>query len=149
MKKDTRHQLIRELVTNRDIANQDMFVQLLREQGVQVTQATVSRDINELNLQKEMQPDGSFYYRLEEVILTDDKLSKLLKESVQSLDQMEKFIALKTVPGSAVALGLLLETVLAKWLFTNLTTDDKVLLLFKSEKMAKTILNQIKKELVE
>lgn len=147
MKKEERHQLLRELVTTLPISKQEMLVKLLAERGVAVTQATISRDIKELNLQKELQEDGSFYYRLDEVSLTNPPLTKLLQESVLHVDQMEKFIAIKTIPGSAVALGLLLENVLGERLFTNLTTDDKVLLLFKSENTARRILKQIDSEL--
>lgn len=147
MKKTERHQLMKELVRDYQISNQETFVELLAKKGVTVTQATISRDINELNLLKNSQPDGSFYYCLmnKEVTTNKQRLTKLLSQSVVSLDLMDKYLAIKTVPGSAVALGILLESDLGEKLFTNLTTDDKVLLIFKSELVAQESFEEIKK----
>ena len=57
--KNNRHKLILELVTQRNIETQEELAQLLKEQGLKVTQATVSRDIRELNLTKVSAENGS------------------------------------------------------------------------------------------
>lgn len=149
LKKEARHELLKSLVREHKIVNQEMFVSLLEAQGVTVTQATISRDINELRLEKVARPDGSFYYCLEDENNLEIKLTKILKQAVINIDRMEKYVVIKTIPGSAGAVGVFLESTLEKSLFTNLTTDDKVLLIFRTEEKAKYIQGQINKELAK
>ncbi|QIL45590.1 ArgR family transcriptional regulator [Vagococcus coleopterorum] len=148
MKKSERHDLIKRLIKEQKISNQEEFVLMLKARGVDVTQATISRDINELNLSKLTQEDGTFYYTLvnKEEEASKLRLEKLLEQSALKVDLMEKYLAIKTVPGSAVALGILLERALANVLFTSLTTDDKVLLIFKQEATAQLVADTLKEQ---
>lgn len=146
MKKIERQRLLRQLIKEHRIQKQEEFVDLLNDQGVEVTQATVSRDIKEMNLIKVSQADGSFFYSLREDIGEPDRqrLNKMLKQSVISVSRMDKYISLKIVPGSAVALGIVLENIYDKALFTLLTTDDKVLMIFYEEEKAADVSSEIK-----
>lgn len=149
MKKAERHAILKRIVETQKVNNQEMLVSLLANENVFVTQATISRDINELQLIKNSQSDSSFYYSLpsDDLIYNDQRLSKMLKKSVLTVNLMEKYLAIKTVPGSAVALGILLEDKLQHDLFTNLTTDDKVLLIFQEMTRAKTVYDKLKSQL--
>lgn len=145
MKKIERQRLLRQLIKEHRIQKQEEFVELLNEQGVEVTQATVSRDIKEMNLIKVSQADGSFFYSLREDTGEPDRqrLNKMLKQSVISVALMDKYISLKIVPGSAVALGIVLESIYEKALFTLITTDDKVLMIFFEEEKAAEVSSMI------
>ena len=133
MKKSERQQRIKQLVKDQSIKKQEEFVELLQAQGVEVTQATISRDIQEMQLIKVIDQDGSFRYSVstKQGELTSKKFNKMLKDSVLSLDSLGHHLVLKTVPGSAAALGMLVEKVYLEELFTMIATDDKVLMIFK------------------
>lgn len=149
MKKSERHELIKRLIKEQKISSQEEFVLMLKARGVEVTQATISRDINELDLSKLTQEDGTFYYTLvnKEEEANKLRLEKLLEQSAIRVDLMDKYLAIKTVPGSAVALGILLERALSNVLFTSLTTDDKVLLIFKHEATAELVSETLREQI--
>lgn len=133
MKKSERQRRIKQLINEHAIRKQEEFVELLHAQGVEVTQATISRDIQEMQLIKVSDEQGSFRYSIssKKNELTSQKMHKMVKEAVLSAEVMGQHVALKTVPGSAAALGLLVEKVYADELFTMIATDDKVLMIFK------------------
>lgn len=141
MKKSERQGLIKKLIKDNQIKKQEEFVELLLADGIEVTQATISRDIKELKLIKVSQPDGSFYYSLSNTQgkVDDQRLERMLQNVVLSFAEMDKFVTLKTIPGNAVPLGMLLEKVYQDQLFTVMTTDDKVLLIFNDETEASAV----------
>ena len=105
-----------------------------------MTQATISRDIKELQLVKQNH-NGRFYYTLPVVkpLGNKQKLHKMLQDSLIQNKQMDKLVALKTIPGSAPALGLLIEDIYDTQLFTLLTDDSKVLIICYTEESAKNL----------
>lgn len=141
MKKVERQRLIRQLLKEHRIQKQEEFVELLNDKGVDVTQATISRDIKEMQLIKVSNEDGTFYYSIlaQSGEADQKKLKKMVQDVVLDFDTMDKYVSLRTVPGSAHALGILVEKVYEKKLFTLITTDDKVLMIFKLEESAKEI----------
>ena len=145
MKKTERQELIKQLLKQQQIKKQEDFVELLNEQGIEVTQATISRDIKEMKLIKVSDAEGSFYYSVSAGAEpnADERLDKMLQDTVVSLDQMDQFISLKTIPGSGSALGILLEKVLLEELFTLVATDDKVLLIFKDNKIVVEVFEKL------
>ncbi|MDR4436604.1 arginine repressor, partial [Bacillus tequilensis] len=62
MNQGQRHIKIREIITRNEIETQDELVDMLKQDGYKVTQATVSRDINELHLVKVPPNNGSYKY---------------------------------------------------------------------------------------
>lgn len=145
MKKSDRQALIKKLIKNQPIRKQEEVVELLNEQGIEVTQATISRDIKEMKLIKVSQPDGSFYYSLSSTPekTAHQRLDKMLQDVVQTFEHMEKFVVLKTIPGNAAAVGILLEDIYLQELFTLITTDDKVLMIFKTEESGKAVYDKL------
>lgn len=145
MKKTDRQRLIKQLLKEHRIQKQEEFVELLIERGIDVTQATISRDIKEMQLIKVSNEDGSFHYSLsnQKPEVDDLRLSKMLDASLVSLSIMDKMVAIKTIPGSGGALGQLIEKLYKKLLFTSLATDDKVLMIFKEESQAIDVHQQL------
>lgn len=135
MRKKERHRLITRLITEQNIQKQEDFVDLLKERGVLVTQATISRDIKELKLIKVPSLEGGYRYSLPAETAEDVnvKLEKMLKDSFISVDQMEKFVTLKTVPGSASAIANLIDRLYKDTLFACINDDDNVLMISRSE----------------
>ncbi|GAA2899750.1 arginine repressor [Enterococcus pseudoavium] len=141
MRKQERHRIITQLLSEHDVKKQEDFVAILAQQGVTVTQATISRDIKEMKLIKVPAQNGGYRYSVPQKEQEDvnEKLADLLKEAVVSVDQMEKFISVKTLPGNASACANLLEKQFAKNLFATVNDDDSVLMIARTEEEAKQI----------
>ncbi len=111
MKKEKRQQLIKQLVRENEIDRQEKLVELLEERGVSVTQATISRDIHELNVVKGSSAKGQVIYKIftDEKRRADIQLKKKLKEVVIQIDYIEQMTIIKTLPGNAHVIGALLD----------------------------------------
>ena len=147
MKKKERQRLLTRFLTEHEIQKQEEFVDYLKLQGIEVTQATISRDIKELKLIKVPSVNGGYRYSLpnesqEDVI---EKLNKLLQTALVSVDQMEKFVILRTLPGNASAVGILVEKYYQKELFSSLNDDDKVLMITWTEEKAVELAENFRK----
>ena len=112
--KSARHEKIIELIQEYDIDTQEELAARLNEAGFKVTQATVSRDIRALKLMKVAGKDGKSCY----AILTEpsaelgDKYTRILQDTLTSLDVGQNMLVIRTVPGMAmgvapVCLGIL------------------------------------------
>ncbi|MBM7710602.1 arginine repressor [Enterococcus xiangfangensis] len=145
MRKQERHRIITQLLSEHDVKKQEDFVAIFAQRGVAVTQATISRDIKEMKLIKVPAQNGGYRYSLprKEQEDVNEKLTDLLKEAVVSVDQMEKFINVKTLPGNAAACANLLEKQFMTNLFTTLNDDDSILLIVRTEEDAKRIHQEI------
>ncbi|HRL52380.1 arginine repressor [Enterococcus aquimarinus] len=147
MKKKERQRLLTRFLTEHEIQKQEEFVDYLKLQGIEVTQATISRDIKELKLIKVPSVNGGYRYSLpnesqEDVI---EKLNKLLQTALVSVDQMEKFVILRTLPGNASAVGNLVDKYYQKELFSSLNDDDKVLMITWTEEKAVELAENFRK----
>lgn len=111
MKKEKRQRLIKQFVKEYEIDKQERLVELLAKKDVLVTQATVSRDIRELNLTKVPSQEGLMIYKVfsEEHLQTDIKLKKKLREVVVKIDCVDQLMVIKTLPGNAHVIGVLFD----------------------------------------
>ncbi|GIM44541.1 arginine repressor [Collibacillus ludicampi] len=135
---------IRELVSTRDIETQEELVELLREAGFQVTQATISRDIKELHLVKVPTTDGRYKYALpaEPTYNPEAKLRRLLIDSFVSIDRAENLIVMKTLPGNAHAVGALIDAMDWNDILGTICGDDTILIISRSSERASDIVNR-------
>ncbi|WP_018132478.1 transcriptional regulator AhrC/ArgR [Effusibacillus pohliae] len=129
---------IRELITTRDIETQEELVESLREAGFQVTQATVSRDIKELQLVKTPTPDGRYKYALpaEPTYNPEAKLRRFLSDSFVSIDRAENLIVLKTLPGNANAIAALIDALNWEPIIGTISGDDTILIICRNREDA-------------
>ncbi|MBE3551636.1 MAG: transcriptional regulator ArgR [Kyrpidia tusciae] len=132
---------IRELVAARSIETQEELVQALRESGFQVTQATVSRDIKELQLIKVPTADGRYVYALppEPSVNNEARLQRMLPESFVSLDRAENLIVMKTLPGNAHAVAALVDAVGWSEIMGTIAGDDTILVICRSAQQAAAV----------
>lgn len=147
MRKKERHQLLTQLLTEHEIAKQEDFVAILEQQGIEVTQATISRDIKELKLVKIPAATGGYRYSLPaqndgEIVL---KLENLLQNAVLFVKRMDKFVLIKTLPGNARALSKLLDTYYEKELFGLMTDDDTILMIAKTQEARDLVYEEVRK----
>ena len=145
MKKKQRHDLLKQLIQEELIQKQEDFVRILKERGIEVTQATISRDIKELQLVKVPTPLGGYRYSLPPEMGYDTtmKLERLMKDSFLSIDSQREFLLVKTVPGNAVALGALIESVEFEEVFGIVTGDDTILIICRNEEKAEQLQRQL------
>lgn len=101
--KTVRQVTILDIIEKNDIETQEELADALRLRGIQVTQATVSRDIKELRLLKVLTPMGTYKYATADKAengLTD-RFIRMLAESVLSVAASANMIVIKTLSGSA------------------------------------------------
>jgi transcriptional regulator of arginine metabolism len=99
-----RQKLIAEFIRSHQVASQDEVTARLAEHGLVVTQATVSRDLDQLGAIKVKRGGGSCYALPDQLGGSDwaaDRLGRLVVEWVQSADLAGNIVVLKTPPGSA------------------------------------------------
>ena len=146
MRKKDRHRLIIRLLNEFGIEKQEDFVEILKKHGVEVTQATISRDIKELKLVKIPDADGNYRYSLPQESNEDlfNKLLRLLKTACIAIDSMDKMIMIKTIPGNASAVGNLLDKCFKEELFGLLNVDDSILMILRTEQDCATIYQKLR-----
>ena len=105
--KNARQMAILSIIEKDNIETQEELAAKLRDMGIVVTQATVSRDIKELRLLKVLTPDGSYKYATVDKAEhgVSERLVRMFIDSVLSISYAENLIVVRTLPGSANAAG--------------------------------------------
>lgn len=145
MNKSQRHIRIRDMIANREIETQDELVDLLKDTGYNVTQATVSRDIKELHLIKVPLQDGRYKYSLpaDQRFNPIQKLHRALADAFVSIDGASHFLVMKTLPGNAHAIGSLLDHLDWTEILGTICGDDTIMILCREESMREVVKNRL------
>ncbi|HDR5271629.1 arginine repressor [Bacillus thuringiensis] len=135
MRKEKRQRLIKQAVREHEIDTQEKLVGLLAKKGEIVTQATISRDIRELNIIKTVSSNGLTIYKnfTGDNIQTDMMLKKKLGEVVVKIDYINQLTIIKTLPGNAHVIGVLLDSVDWKEKVGCICGNDTCLVISKSQ----------------
>lgn len=129
--KSARHDKILEIITSMDIETQNQLITELERRGYKSTQATVSRDMRELRLVKEMNASGVYRYVRPPKTEQDDhaeKLRAIFKQSVKSFQNAQNLVVIKTLPGFANAACVAIETLDIDGLVGSIAGDDTAFL---------------------
>ena len=141
--KIARHAQIIKLINQYDIETQEELAKILNDEGYNVTQATVSRDIRELNLSK-VSVDGkrTRYATLsKDKPVASDKFLTVLKEGFVSMDMAQNILVIKTVSGMAMAVAAALDAMNFHELVGTIAGDDTV----RTVNDTLLVMNKIKK----
>lgn len=124
-----------------DIETQDELVSTLKELGFNVTQATVSRDIKELHLVKIPSKSGGYKYSppTEHRYNPTEKLKRFIMESFVSIDHAGHFVVLKTLPGNAHSIGVLVDDLDWDEIMGTICGDDTCLIICRTEESTSAI----------
>jgi transcriptional regulator of arginine metabolism len=143
--KGQRHLKIREILNNQDVETQDDLVHALRNAGFQVTQATVSRDIKDLHLIKVPLDNGSYKYSLpaEQRFNPLQRLKRSLMDHFTSIDYAENLVVLKCMPGTANAIGMLMDNLGWDEVMGTICGDDTILIICRTKEHSHLVVNQI------
>jgi len=145
--KKKRHQIILDLIENNKVTTQDQLQELLKEQGFDVTQATVSRDIKELMLVKRLNSRGEYSYSLPKRDKNDEnKLKSIFSQSVVNVDYAGNIVVVKCFSGMANAACAAIDSNAASYksIVGTIAGDDSFFILCRTEKNATQLLETIK-----
>ena len=147
--KGKRQQEILRIIEEQDIDTQDQLLAELRARGLQSTQATISRDIKELHLIKELTGYGTYRYAVSErkaSLNVASQLRTIFKEGVISFDLAQNIIVLKTMPGVASAACAAIDGMEITGLVGSLAGDDTAMLVMRTNEDAQEFCNEIQAE---
>jgi transcriptional regulator of arginine metabolism len=143
--KGQRHIKIREIITNNEIETQDELVERLRSAGFPITQATISRDIKELHLIKAPLDDGRYKYSVpaDQRYNPLHRLKRALNDHFVHIDFTENLVVLKSLPGTANAIGALIDSLEWNEIMGTICGDDTILIICRNKEQSSMVVNQI------
>ena len=148
--KSSWQEMILEIIEKEPIETQNQLMEALARAGVKSTQATLSRDIRDLHLVKELTPDGSYRYAAgskDGVFDHNSRLKKIFRESVVDYAVAQNIIVIKTLPGLANAACSTLDGMNIPHLVGSIAGDDTAFLAMKDNTAAEHFCSEIEKML--
>lgn len=141
--KANRQEKIIELISRQDVETQEELSRLLNAEGYNVTQATVSRDIRALKLEKVSVGKKSKYVYPENKDRSEKYLN-VLKDGFVSVDQAANLVVIKTVSGMAMACAAALDHLEFKEVVGTIAGDDTIMCATRSNDEADRLIRQIR-----
>lgn len=141
--KQERQQAIKTLISNEQIQRQEDLVRKLNEAGWEVTQATISRDITEMQLVKVPLPTGGFAYAVMSGADYFGQLGRILQETTTDVATQGNMIMIKVAPGTGPALKTALEEANLPEVFGLIGDDAGVLVILREGELAKDFANKL------
>ena len=142
--KGNRQKKILEIINRYHIETQDDLIDRLLVEGFSVTQATVSRDIRELQLSKVLSSKGSYRYvapKKEEMV--GMKINAALVDSILSVDYAQNTVVVRTFPGLAQAVAAGIDNLALAEVLGCVAGDDTIIVVTRTETAAKSISERI------
>lgn len=143
--KQKRQAMILSIIEQHDIETQDELLEKLAEAGFNTTQATISRDIREINLTKVAVAGGRQKYTLGKSVNHEsiESYRKVLSAGILSMVPAENLIVIKTVSGMAMAVAAALDNVEINGLLGSIAGDDTIFLAVRSREMTDPVMKTI------
>lgn len=145
--KKKRLEKILELIKKHDIENQDVLMKMLQKEGFNVTQATISRDIKELDLIKVVSNFGGYKYVERESGNKENatKFISIFRDSVVSIDFAVNMVVIKSYPGMANAACAAIDNMPWNGVLGTIAGDDTIFVVCTSEESASEMCEEISK----
>ena len=145
--KISRHSKILEIIENSTIETQEELAEQLKKSGINVTQATVSRDIKELRLIKVLSESGRYKYAAikEQSSMLNERLFKTFSETVLSIDYSGNIIVVKTFSGAANAAAEAIDVFDLKDIVGTIAGDNTIFVLVRNAENVTPIIERFKK----
>lgn len=135
MKKERLSKII-DIIKNQAVETQDELLSILKKEGYDVTQATVSRDIQKLRLIK-IKRDGKYRYGvMEKMDAEKEKYQRVLKEGYISHEVAKNLIVIKTYPGMANSVAAAIDNVDFEGVVGTIAGDDTIFIALKDDNLA-------------
>ena len=148
--KSQRQAKILEIISNKNIETQEQLLAELQAEGFRGTQATISRDIKELQIVKSLDGMGGYRYGIPQKNEHDRfgaRFRVIFKECVNSLDYAQNLIVVKTMPGLGNAAGANIDALKMPTVLGTLSGDDTTLVIMRDSESAADFCNEIRRML--
>lgn len=145
--KSKRQAKIMEIISTTNVETQEQLLQELQEAGFTSTQATISRDIKELRIVKELTSFGTYRYTTaaREVPNTfSSRLNTIFRECVTNFDYAQNIIVIHTLPGLANAAASALDAMNMSVVLGSIAGDDTVIVVMRDTNAAAAFCGEIK-----
>ena len=143
--KRNRQEAILRVISQYEVETQQELAQRLKEEGFEVTQATVSRDIRDMKLSK--MPTGEGHQKYVRFHNDEKHLSgkyvNVLKEGFVSIDMAQNILVVKTVSGMAMAVAAAIDAMKYPEIVGTIAGDDTIMMAVRTVEDTKSLLNQI------
>lgn len=145
MKSKRQNDIIR-MILSKDITTQEEMVAELRRLGYNVTQATVSRDIRDLRLIKVAAKGGGYKYARQErqELAVNERLTRILTDSLISVDYAGNMIVVKTLSGSANVAAEALDTLDWPEIMGTIAGDNTIFVIARTDAEASEVTDRIR-----
>ncbi len=145
--KSKRQEKILQLIHDHDIETQEQLLSELREAGFQTTQATISRDIKQLRIIKELGRTGhtaTAYRQSRWSIPSPQKLNIIFKQCLTSVEHAQNILVIKTMPGLASAACSALDKMNIPEIVGTLAGDDTAFIAMRDSASASTLCAELR-----
>ena len=146
--KNARQAEILNVIQTMDVETQEQLLAALRARGFTATQATISRDIKQLRLVKELTGAGGYRYAVSDrkpPTASDVRLRNIFKEGVLSVDVAQNLVVVKTMPGLASAACSALDSMEIIGMVGSLAGDDTGILIMRDNTTAQQFSSEVHK----
>lgn len=140
--------MILAIIKEQAISTQEELGEALRKEGVEVTQATLSRDIKELGLTKLPTPDGRYRYSQPHERTIGDVLhraERMFEDSVVGVDYTENMIVIHTLSGAANGVADALDDLEWQEVVGILAGDDTILIIVRKKEQTENVVERLRK----
>lgn len=143
--KSQRQAKILELIADREMETQEQLLAALEESGFRSTQATISRDIKELRIVKELSPGGAYRYTVSqnETATLFSRLNNIFRECVIKLDYAQNIVVIKTLPGTANAAASAVDGMDTPYVVGSIAGDDTIMVIMRDTEYAKEFCDEL------
>lgn len=135
---------IMDIISNQRITTQEELCDALKQNGFDVTQATVSRDIKELHLIKIPDQEGYSYAMPELTALkgSEERMRRVFQDSVINIDYSNNIIVIKTMPGAAQSVASLIDTSEQSHILGSVAGDDTIFVVVKPAEAVEKVVDE-------
>ena len=145
--KSQRQAKILEIISTKNVETQEQLLALLQKEGFRGTQATISRDIKELRIVKELTSLGTYRYTTSTNEVSgsfSSRLNTIFHECVIGYDYAQNIIVIRTLPGLASATGSAIDAMNLSLVVGTLAGDDTVMVVMRDNNAAAAFCGEIK-----
>ncbi len=143
--KRERQKLIKQILEEKEIGEQYQLLEELKKRGIETTQATISRDLQEMGVVKVRIKPGVYKYELIQKGQTSrvwEKIKVAFENFVESIDYTGNLILIKTSPGNAHGVAALIDELKYDGILGTLAGDDSILVIIKQPEKTEQIVQE-------
>lgn len=145
--KENRHNIILEIIKKHDVETQEELADRLRGEGINITQATISRDIKELNLIKTLSHTGNYKYAQVNTNKNSSlsSMAYIFSNTAVSVEKIDKMLVVKTISASAGIAAEAIDSFQLDGIAGTIAGDNTIFIAVRTEEKAEAIKNEIEK----